>query len=164
MMGRMKTSLALVFTFFLIAGCSSDGQKAGPDGSALDGGADTSSSHFEAGHDSDSLNDGRPSESGIQNSGGDGGPLGDAQGDDVGCYYMGAPATPAHAAIEGSSCDDTRDGGTGFSAGSCHQGTCCLGCWDGTACHSGKELHFCGHQGGPCAEGNQPGGACGDQQ
>ena len=42
--------------------------------------------------------------------------------------------------------------GSGPSAGRCHGGACCAGCWDGAACQSGDALMACGGGGAACED------------
>jgi alpha-tubulin suppressor-like RCC1 family protein len=47
---------------------------------------------------------------------------------------------------EGAACDD----GMGGPTGTCHGGSCCLGCWDGSSCQVGSTPSACGASGAEC--------------
>jgi alpha-tubulin suppressor-like RCC1 family protein len=70
------------------------------------------------------------------------------------CRPMGGDdAGPIPCMMEGSSCADGE--------GTCHDGMCCLGCWDGMGCRGGASVNACGTRGGMC-ETCGIGQPCGD--
>lgn len=54
------------------------------------------------------------------------------------CLYLPAP--------DGKDCSEPKS----KVPGTCHEGACCLGCWNGTTCVPGNAKDACGQGGGDC--------------
>jgi hypothetical protein len=71
-----------------------------------------------------------------------------------GAACLSCPAPPTQcksAACEQGSCSVVNaTDGSSCKGGSCRGGACCTGCWDGSSCRSGNDLHFCGKGGSAC--------------
>ena len=65
---------------------------------------------------------------------------------DVGLTCEQAQCVNAGEACLGVADGDPCEGQTG----TCHQGVCCSGCWDGVACQQGDTIAACGSEGGAC--------------
>lgn len=57
-------------------------------------------------------------------------------------------------------CENRPDDVATCDGGSCHDGACCTGCWDGAACQAGDALAACGAAGGACATCSDDGDPC----